>query len=140
MIRVLVMEFGVRWLCGFLRRGGIIRSPSHILSQLFISALIFFAGVCSSSDPGPPERWMKKIRDFSSSASSESDVVLPTHTNSWAVQLGIVGDEESLALEAEQIASKYGLINMGKVSFSTIQFSAFFKNACYSYFFKLAKQ
>ena len=83
---------------------------------------------------------MKKIRDFSSSASSESDVVLPTHTNSWAVQLGIVGDEEGLALEAEQIASKYGLINMGKVSFSTIQFSAFFKNACYSYFFKLAKQ
>jgi hypothetical protein len=58
---------------------------------------------------------MEKIRD--SSPSSSSEIVVPTHTNSWAVQLEM-GDESegSLALAAEQIASKHGLINLGRVS------------------------
>ena len=100
-------------LCGFLRAT---KCPSHVLLKSFISVLIFLAGVCSSSEPESPEPWMKKIRDFSPSPST-SEIVVPTHTNSWAVQLDI-GDklEGSLALAAEQIASKYGLISLGRVS------------------------
>ena len=62
---------------------------------------------------------MKKFRDFSPSSSSE--IVVPTHTNSWAVQLEIGNDlEGGLALAADQIASKYGLINLGRVSHPSI--------------------
>ena len=85
-----------------------------MLLRSLISILIFFAGICSSSEPVSPERWMKKIRD-QFSPSSGSEVAGPTYTNSWAVQLRI--DDELATMAADQIASKYGLINLGQVSY-----------------------
>ena len=91
-------------------------------TSAFITVLVISAAVCSASEA--QGRWKAKFRDSASPFSADT-VSKFMYTNSWAVQVAATANG---SLDADGLASKYGLINLGqvlivcKVYFSLLKF------------------
>lgn len=86
--------------------------PRHLLVTVIILAILSADTVVCGSTRTSSRKWTKSFRD------SYNDAIIRTTslTNSWAVQLR--GPSVTLTAAAHTLATKYGMVNLGQVSYT----------------------